>query len=130
METPVSNTADPEATYDLALGEAAMLTGVVVASSVQADVRQANVDAGNVAAKMATVMARRMCNQHRCTAPSGTPCVHPDHRRDVDYLRHVLTLLGLPGAYAEVTQDDRDQLLSSLAQQDTDELSYTEPSED
>lgn len=120
---PVSATTSPEETYDLDLGEAAMLTGVVVSPGSRDEARQANVDAHAVIGKMAATTVRRLCNQHRCTAPAGTPCGHPEHRRDADYLRHVLTLLGLPGDYQEVTQEDREQLLVSLAQQGEDDLS-------
>lgn len=129
-EIPVSETTMPVRSSDPEPGEASMLTGIVVPSTTHADARQANLDAGDVITKMATTMARRMCNQHGCTAPSGRPCRHPDHRRDVDYLRHVLSVLGLPGAHEAVTPEDREQLLVSLAHQNVDDLGNVEPSTD
>lgn len=44
---------------------------------------------------LAVVRVRRECNQHRCT--DGPQCEHPNHRRDVDYLRECLSMLGLLG---------------------------------
>ena len=102
------------------LGEAAALTGVVVASGTRQDERQSGLDAAAIITKMAVTSARRMCNQHGCDASSETPCIHPEHRRDVDYLAHVLDVLGLPGDYQEVTSTDRQLLLTALASQ-TDE---------
>lgn len=43
--------------------------------------------------QLAIARVRRECNQHQCT--DGTQCVHPNHRRDVDYLRECLGALGL-----------------------------------
>lgn len=110
----MSAPATPEP--DLNLGEATALTGVVV-SGTQQDVRQHNLDAGAIVARMAATTVRRKCNQHRC---AGVSCAHPNHRRDVDYLRHCLELLGLPGTHETVTAEDRAQLLVSLARQPSD----------
>lgn len=114
-------------TTQLSPGEVASLTGVVVTSGTQADARQSNLDATDVIRHMAATRVRRMCNQHRCSGPG---CEHPNHRRDVDYLGHVLDVLGLPGAYQEVTQEDRDRLLTSLAQQPEEHLETSVKDED
>jgi hypothetical protein len=45
---------------------------------------------------LARLTVRRYANQHGCCqASTTTACIHPDHRRDVDYARWLLTMLGL-----------------------------------
>lgn len=108
-------------------GEAGSLTGLVVTENTQQDVRQSNLDAADVIQHLAATRVRRMCNQHRCSGPG---CQDPNHRRDVNYLRHTLDVLGLPGTYREPTQEDRDQLLTSLAQQPDERLQVSLKDED
>lgn len=99
------------------LGEAAALTGIVVTPGTQDGVHQSNRDAHGVITRLAAQMVRRKCNQHQC---EGAACAHPNHRRDVDFLRHCLEVLGLPGDHQEVTPEDRDNLMSSLSHQPTE----------
>lgn len=115
------------ATAQLSPGEVASLTGVVVNPGTRAEVRQSNLDATDVIRHLAATRVRRMCNQHACSGPG---CVHPNHRRDVDYLGHILNVLSLPGAYQEVTQEDRNRLLTSLAQQPDERLETSVKGED
>lgn len=49
----------------------------------------------------AATLVGRFTNQHACSAPAGQVCVHPDHRRDVDYTRVMLDLLGLSDVVEE-----------------------------
>lgn len=111
---------------------AVSLTGVTAAQDRHQAVYDANQDVGSVAAKLAASMVRRMCNQHGCEMPLKGTCDHPNHRRDVDYLRSMLDLLGLPQDFEEVTQADRDNLLLSLAQQTIDDLppAFNKPPDD
>lgn len=41
-------------------------------------------------------------------------CEHPNHRRDVDYLKHCLDALGLSGPFPVVTDNDRSNLIAAL----------------
>lgn len=81
----------------------------------------------DVITRMATMTARRMCNQHDCRATHDSPCEHPDHRRDVDYLRHVLDVLGLPGDFQQPSDGDHDELMCSLRDLPTSSLPLTNP---
>jgi len=61
---------------------------------------------------LAALMVRRMCNQHGCAGPG---CDHPDHVRDVDYLRHCLAVLGLPGKLPMLTEEDYARHLTAFS---------------
>jgi hypothetical protein len=57
-------------------------------------------DTSEVAKALAAETVRRYGNQHGCRQGStNTPCIHPNHRRDVDYTHHLLSMLGLPHTY-------------------------------
>lgn len=101
--------------------EAQLLTGVSVAAApvTHGEAREANQVVSDVVAKLAALTVRRLCNQHACTLPSAGTCEHEDARRDADYLRHMLDVLGLPQDLQEVTETDRANLLSALAQKPT-----------
>lgn len=121
--------SNPPPMYDIELGEASLLTGVAMLSTTQDNLRQTNIEGSAIVARMAAATVRRQCNQHDCDDPRGDQCVHPDHRRDIDYLRHCLEMLNLPGDFSPVTSEDHDQLLSSLGAQPVENL-VIEPSED
>lgn len=88
-----------------------VLTGVSSSGSFES--RAAKLDAQDeLAARFASLMVRRMCNQHDCKKPSTGVCDHAAHRRDVDYLRHCLEVLDLPRALPQVTDEDRKAYLS------------------
>lgn len=102
--------------------EAQLLTGVSVPVQrplTHGEAREANQVVSDVVAKLAAMTVRRMCNQHSCTLSSKGTCEHSDARRDADYLRHILNVLGLPGDFQEVTDQDRENLLSAMAQKPT-----------
>lgn len=114
--------------------EAQLLTGVSVPAEqplTHGEMRDANQVVSDVVAKLAAFTVRRQCNQHACTLPSTGACGHADARRDADYLRHVLDVLGLPQEFQEVTEADRANLLAALAQKPTLGVSsYSEVLED
>lgn len=114
MNIPVSGTA-----LDTTRG-AVSLTGITVPLETHQAGFTANNDLSRVADKMAASMVRRLCNQHGCTMPSKGVCTHPNHARDVDLLLAVLRQLDLPGDFEEITEEDRTNLLTSLAQQNAD----------
>lgn len=103
--------------------EAQLLTGVSVAPAdatpTHGEAREANLVVTDVVGKLAALTVRRQCNQHACTLPSTGACDHPDARRDADYARHILDVLGLPSDFQEVTEADRKSLLDALAQKQT-----------
>lgn len=66
--------------------------------------------------RMAALTVRRKCNQpdHQCQ-PSSTPCQHRHHRRDATMLLpEMLEMLGLPGEFPELSEDDKKNWLSGL----------------
>lgn len=102
--------------------ESQLLAGVSVPVgelSTHQEVRDANLVVDDVVAKLAALTVRRQCNQHVCTLPATGVCDHEDARRDVDYMRHILDVLGLPGSYADVAETDRAELLQALSQRST-----------
>lgn len=102
--------------------ETQLLTGVsvpVTRTTTHGEAREANQVVNDVVAKLAATTVRRMCNQHACELSATGACEHPDARRDADYLRHILDVLGLPGDFQEVTEQDRANLLSAMAQKPT-----------
>jgi hypothetical protein len=102
--------------------ESQLLTGVsvpVTRTATHGEAREANQVVHDVVAKLAAATVRRQCNQHSCTLSSTGTCEHEDARRDADYLRHILDVLGLPGDFEEVTDEDRANLLSAMAQKPT-----------
>ena len=121
MDTPDSS--DHQHTRPGEAWEAQLLTGVSIApvdaSPTHGEAREANLVVNDVVARLAALTVRRQCNQHACTLPSTGACEHEDARRDADYLRHVLDVLGLPQSFDEVTEDDRANLLTALAQKQT-----------
>lgn len=99
--------------------EAQLLAGVSVDAREpisHGEAREANQTVSDVVAKLAALTVRRMCNQHACTLPATGACGHEDARRDADYLRHMLDVLGLPGSFEDVTEADRANLLDAMAQ--------------
>jgi hypothetical protein len=68
---------------------------------------------GDLAKRLAALAVRRAANQHGCR---GRDCRHPDHRRDVDFCRVLLEMIGLPGEYPEVTEADRVEYVTGVAQ--------------
>jgi hypothetical protein len=71
--------------------------------------------------KRAALVVRRMANQHGCTGTTldrygRSDCQHPDHRRDVDYCREMLSCLDLPSVYVPVTQAERVEHVTGVAQ--------------
>lgn len=99
--------------------EAQLLAGVSVAAREpisHEEAREANQTVSDVVAKLAALTVRRMCNQHACTLPATGACGHEDARRDADYLRRMLDVLGLPGSFEDVTEADRANLLDAMAQ--------------
>lgn len=54
--------------------------------------------------QLAALLVRTKCNQHDCVLEG---CTDENHRRDVDYLNHCLAMLGLPGAYQPVSDEQR-----------------------
>lgn len=67
-----------------------------------------------VAMKLAAMLVRRQCNQHGCEKPATGACGHPEHRRDVDYMRHCLDVLGLPSELPDLTPRERQEWLGGL----------------
>ena len=55
--------------------------------------------------RLAARVVRQRCNQHQC---AGAGCTDPHHRRDVDYLRHCLTMLDLPLTLPDVSDAERE----------------------
>lgn len=107
--------SDHDPQPDIDLGDAVMLAGIAVSSTTHSDVRQASVDGAAIVARMAATAVRRKCNQHACERPLTGSCSHPDHRRDADYMSFCLDVLGLPQTYTPVTDDDRANLLDTMA---------------
>lgn len=119
MMTDTHTTRDGHHTPHGSTWETQLLMGVSVIATPAAthsETREANQIVNDVVAKMAAATVRRMCNQHACELPKTGACEHPDARRDADYLRYVLSVLGLPGDFQEVTEQDRANLLSAMAQ--------------
>jgi len=99
--------------------EAQLLTGVSVRAErplTHGEAREANETVTDIVGKLAALTVRRQCNQHACTLPATGACEHEDARRDADYLRHMLDVLGLPQEFQEVTEADRASLLDAMAQ--------------
>jgi hypothetical protein len=116
MDTPASTPRYQRPDEDWERG---LLAGVSTAvGDTHGERQDHNQTVGDVVAKMAAMTARRRCNRHGCTIPTTGVCEHPDARLDADYLRHILDVLGLPGDFQPVTEDDRVNLLSSLAQRE------------
>ena len=105
--------------------ERELLTGVSASASPETshgEAREANLMVTDVVTKLAVLTVRRQCNQHSCELPSTGVCGHEDARRDADYLRHVLDVLGLPGDLLEVTEADRANLLTAMAHRSTTDV--------
>lgn len=120
--TDTHSTDDRQHVHPDASWEAQLLTGVsvpVTTMTSHGEAREANQVVNDVVAKLAATTVRRMCNQHSCTLSATGTCEHADARRDADYLRHILDVLGLPGDFQEVTEQDRANLLSAMAQKPT-----------
>lgn len=120
--TDTSETDDQPRTPPGAAWEAQLLTGVSVAAArplSHGEARDANQVVSDVVAKLAALTVRRQCNQHACSLPATGACEHADARRDADYLRHMLDVLGLPGSFEDVTVADRANLLDAMAQKPT-----------
>lgn len=120
--TDTTHTDDPQHVAPGRTWERQLLTGVsvpVTRTTTHGEAREANQVVNDVVAKLAATTVRRMCNQHTCTLSSKGTCEHEDARRDADYLRHILDVLGLPGDFQEVTDEDRANLLSAMAQKPT-----------
>jgi hypothetical protein len=99
-----------------------MLTGVSVRAErplTHGEAREANQAVSDIVGKLAALTVRRQCNQHACTLPTTGACEHEDARRDADYTRHILDVLGLPQGFQAVTEADRSDLLNALAQRPT-----------
>jgi hypothetical protein len=95
------------------------------------EAREANLVASDIVGKLAALTVRRQCNQHTCTLPATGVCEHEDARRDADYLRHILDVLGLPQDFQDVTEADRANLLTAMAQKQTVDVDrYQEVLED
>lgn len=58
---------------------------------------------------LAARRVRKMCMQHVCT---GDPCQHRNHRRDLDYARHCLTMLGLTDVAKETREEEGDNRMN------------------
>lgn len=81
------------------LDDEAVLDGLVVdASDSNLTRHEIMADEALITEALAVETVRRVCNQHRCVAVTVGDCRHPDHHRDVNYLNHMLTMLGLPGS--------------------------------
>ena len=121
----MTDTPEPDDRHFTRLGEAwetQLLAGVSVDAREPIshdEAREANQTVSDVVVKLATLTVRRMCNQHACTLPATGACGHEDARRDADYLRHMLDVLGLPGSFEDVTEADRANLLDAMAQKPT-----------
>ncbi len=105
--------------------ETKLLTGVSVESRrplSHGEARDANEVVNDIVGRLAALTVRRQCNQHSCMLPSTGACEHEDARRDADYLRHILDVLGLPQGFQSVTEGDRVELLDALAQRPTLEV--------
>lgn len=79
--------------------------------------------------RLAAMMVRRICNQHKCTGPG---CTDENHRKDADYLLStdkrydpvtgvllpsgMLDMLGLPHECPDITEKDRTTWLKWLRQ--------------
>lgn len=117
--TDTPETGNQQLTHPGGVWEAKLLTGVSVAVSrplTHSEAREANQTVNDVVGKLAALTVRRMCNQHDCTLPTTGTCGHEDAGRDADYLRHILDVLGLPGSFEDVTDEDRANLLDAMAQ--------------
>lgn len=132
MDTPEPN--ERRFTRQGETWETQLLEGVSVnahESVSHSEAREANQAAADVVAKLAAFTVRRVCNQHACTLPITGACGHEDARRDADYLRHMLDVLGLPGSFENVTEADRASLLDALAQKSVVGMDkYSEVAED
>lgn len=98
--------------YEAGLGpdEDTVLDGVT-SDRRRTDDRAAEVQADIIVQRMAANLVRRQCDQHAC---QGSPCQHPGHDRDVDYLRHCLAFLGLPEGLSRPSKEERKGLLANL----------------
>jgi hypothetical protein len=117
--TDISAPDDHQRTRPGEVWEAQLLTGVSVTAEkplTHGEAREANQAVHDVVGKLAALTVRRQCNQHACTLPSTGACEHENARRDADYLRHVLDVLGLPQDFQQVTEADRAGLLDAMAQ--------------
>lgn len=119
MMTDTPETSAQQLTQPGEVWETQLLTGVSVAVDrplTHGEAREANQTVTDVVGKLAALTVRRQCNQHDCTLPTTGVCEHEDARRDADYLRHILDVLGLPQSFEDVTEEDRANLLNAMAQ--------------
>ena len=63
-----------------------------------------NVNLYELHRRLAATAVHRAADQHGCQAN----CAHPDHRRDLDYARHLLESLDLPTNGLPVTDAERE----------------------
>jgi hypothetical protein len=72
--------------------------------------------ATRVERRMAAMHVRRLCDQHECTARKTGSCDHPNHERDMHFLREMLSHLGLDAEYPAYSPDDHRLWLRWLGQ--------------
>jgi hypothetical protein len=66
--------------------------------------------------RMAAMQVRRLTDQHHCTARDSGTCADPNHRRDMDYLGHMLDMVGLGRDYPSYTPAERRTMLRWIGQ--------------
>jgi hypothetical protein len=90
------------------------LTGVTHQGVRHSAARAREGDVWTLTEKLAVLTIRRQCNQHQCSATPNRSCRDINHRRDVDYLLHMLQFPGLSGVFPTVTEEDRKNWLTGL----------------
>lgn len=70
--------------------------------------------ADGILRRMAAMRVRHQVDQHGCSARVSGTCDDPNHRRDVDYMREMLSTLGLDESYPAYTDDEKRTLLKWL----------------
>lgn len=66
--------------------------------------------------RMAAMLIRRVADQHACQVRSTGECIHPNHRRDLDFLKNLLAETGLDAEYPAYTPDEQRTWMSWLRQ--------------
>lgn len=61
-------------------------------------------DEQDIEARLAAQLVRKVCCQHTC---AGAQCVDPNHRRDENFVRDQLQMLGLGENLTPVSTEER-----------------------
>jgi len=77
--------------------------------------------AEGIVRRMAAMRVRHQVDQHECHARETGTCEHPNHRRDIDYMREMLGALGLDQQYPAYTDTEQRMLLKWIGNSGPDE---------